>query len=1824
VGHFTKLVPENTGAQSIKVGKGGIPIAPLDSFQFSQPIKAIKIDVEGMELDVLEGGIHRIQTDRPIIYVECQTEKEFRTIHDWFSNIDYGYWDTFNATPTHLFLPNERTTLDQRIARLQFKIVQDDYRLSMQLSAVRQKLDDAQVKYRTATEEVSTLKQRLAQEETARKVAEQGQREAAGQLEQTQSYLQEEQAALQQQVAQLSQQEHAHRAAADEAAKTLPRQKAELEAMRGQLEEANQKYRGATEQVSTLKQQVAQLSQQEHAHRAAADEAAKNLLGLKAELQAMRGKLEEANQKYRGATEQVSTLKQQVSREEAIQQGAEKARVQAAAQLAEVQRSFQEERKALQQQLAQLSQEGQAKTVTVHEGEKKLIRLEAELEARSRLEEANQKYQVATEQVSRLTQLVKQEEAARKSAEQALQAAEKKLTGLDGELAAVRTRLEEANQKYRGATEQVSTLKQRVTEEERARQAAEQALAQATAQLAQSQVRLQEERTALQQQIAQLRDQGQAQSVAAHEAEKRLIRLEGELEAGRDRLEEANQKYRGATEQVSTLKQRVTEEERACQAAEQELHDATARLEQANLKYRQVTAEEIPKLKNKLETQYSKIREGQHTLEQLRLDLRKDRKTVAETARQIEQVRQQKKTIEHLLVKTRGMLSFQLGYLLIHGFKSVNGFVNLPSALWALRKEAAQRRKKNVFLPSPHKLPSSGQSFIPSQPTVLIETLPQAPQSYGREISTETAVPLTAEPTVASAVDRKLNVACIMDEFTFSSYQPEAILHQLTPNNWRAELEGSNPDLLFIESAWRGKDELWGNKVGHTSVEVQGIAEWCRAKKIPTVFWCKEDPIHFETFLNTAKLFDYVFTTDIDCIHRYKGALKHDRVYLLPFACQPTSNNPIETYERKDAFCFAGAYYVRYPDRTRDLGNFVMELPTFRPLEIYDRNYGKNDPNYQFPEAYRPYIVGTLPFDQIDKAYKGYRYAINLNSIKQSQSMFARRVFELLGSNTITISNFSRGVRLLFGDLVITSDSGHEIVRRLNLVADNEAQSRKFRLAALRKVMREHTYGQRLAYVVSKVSGKAIKQSLPHIAVLAYAANQRELDGIQANYQRQRYVNSLLYVVVGEGMVPPVSDNPRVHLLNTEQAKTMVVDGIDKKAELVAGLVAADYYGFNYLEDIALATRYTQAALIGKAAHYAWGDGGFQLKQPNDAYHHVQSMPARAAAIRRQLIANENVLAWVQALGTSQIQADHGLAIDEFNYCEQGAAADAALVREQVDDLPGLNTGLSIDNLLERAERIEPESNRHDDCPRLTGKQLAADFAKMPSNAITLEVDAESWLVGSTIPDGKHEYLYATVEHSPEALGFTDHVKVYLDVTPGLNIQLVIQFLDAQKQKISHVIQQANRNQEAAIPPGTDWIRLGLRFYAGGQAEIKGLALGHRNWQPAEIIGQAEHLLLTNHYPSYSDLYRNGFVHTRVRAYKARAVRCDVFRLRPDEAVSYHEFEDVNVITGAQEALHQMLASGRYKSVLVHFLNEAMWQVLQHHIGQVKTYVWVHGAEIQPFHRRDNFENDQQREAAKVQSEARMSFWRGLLRKMPENLKLIFVSNYLSEVVMEDLGFRLPKKHYEVVHNPIDTDLFAYHPKPTEQRKKILSIRPYASRTYANDLSVKAILALTGKPYFKDLEFRMIGDGKLFDEVLAPLTDFSNVYIEKRFLTHAEIAALHREYGIFLCPTRMDTQGVSRDEAMASGLVPVTNAVAAIPEFVDDSCGILAPEQDAEAMARGIALLYEQPLKFSAMSEAAAKRVRQQSNAERVIEAELAVVLEDAGPNKYRGLKDAA
>ncbi|MBE0500737.1 MAG: methyltransferase domain-containing protein, partial [Desulfuromonadales bacterium] len=841
-----------------------------------------------------------------------------------------------------------------------------------------------------------------------------------------------------------------------------------------------------------------------------------NERALLSQTEAVRAKLDEANNKYRSITEQVSLLKETLSRQEASQKKVDGLLQQSQVQLELVQSQAANERTEFKQQIVFLGEEVQAKSDAAHEVEKQLLRREAELEVvRAQIVAAELSYRSVAEQVVTLKEQLSKQESVRKRAEEtqaqtiaelkkiqgqldeqrsgfqqeiarltadslakstAAHKLEKQLHRRDVELEAVRGEVNLAEQKYRSGTEQLADIKEQLTQQEASRKLTEEIQAQTKSQMS----RLSDECKGFQREIARLTADNRDKNDLIQKFEKELIHRQDELKLLCSRLEDVNQKYLIGSAQIETLQHDLEEAKSDRIIIENELKES---LNNANIKYRQVTGQQIPLLKQKLELQNQRHKEKTELL---------------------------RREAEVTASKVRDTLSFRLGYILLHCLKSHRNFMRLPKDLWLLRRESVRRRQKKFTLDLPvlKRKPEGGS---------------EAPvRAAGPSIRADSVSILLSQHTIPQLNMTtglvNLRVACIMDEFTFSSYAPECKLTQLTPTGWKAELESSAPELLFIESAWRGKDDLWGNKVGHTSQELQGVVEWCQQRRIPTLFWNKEDPVHFETFLNTARLFDYVFTTDIDCIHRYKAALKHERVFLLPFACQPKSHNPIEKYARKDAFCFAGAYYARYPERIKDLESFVDELPAFKPLEIFDRNFGKKDPNYTFPQYYQPCIVGTLLYTEIDRAYKGYRYAINLNSIKQSQSMFARRVYELLASNTITVSNFSRGVRLLFGDLVVTTDNGSEQVRRLKALTADDLNARKFRLAALRKVMQEHTYGQRLAYVASKLSGQKIESLLPKIAVLARAMTRSEITKILANFTRQSYQHATLHLVADKGL----------------------------------------------------------------------------------------------------------------------------------------------------------------------------------------------------------------------------------------------------------------------------------------------------------------------------------------------------------------------------------------------------------------------------------------------------------------------------------------------------------------------------------------------------------------------------------------------------------------------------------------------------------------------------------------------------------------------------------
>jgi len=1120
--------------------------------------------------------------------------------------------------------------------------------------------------------------------------------------------------------------------------------------------------------------------------------------------------------------------------------------------------------------------------------------------------------------------------------------------------------------------------------------------------------------------------------------------LEGEIVSSQNQLHEARIKYRNITQQVADYKKKLSLLEKEHDEALGQRNLFEQHLTQLNSHVAQLN-DDLLKKDSILSVNTAVTQSIQSEQEHMKMEFLRSRLALHEMRQELARVHSELEEQRVKAAKLKNTLSYQLGHALIFSTKSWKGFFSLPLKLLTLKKIAKVRR--GITVP---------QSMLPKS---LLDTTGAITRAD--VIHLERAIEKLVLDTgdgISSAL-RRLKVASIMDEFTYLSYEPECNLLQITPQNWLTELESFRPELLMIESAWRGKNDLWGSKVGHMSQEVVNIVEWCRSNSVPTVFWNKEDPVHFETFLNTAKLFDYVFTTDIDCISRYKTALGHGRIYFLPFAAQPKVNNPIEKYQRQDAFCFAGAYYAKYPDRTRDLGDFLLSLPNFKPVEIYDRNFGKNIPDYQFPAEYQPFIVGTLPYSEIDKAYKGYYYSINLNSIKQSQSMFARRVFELLASNTITVSNFSRGVRAMFGELVFTGDSGSELVRRLKSVAGNPLKVKQLRLMALRKIMLEHTYQDRLAYIYSKVSDTPLEIMLPAICVTGYARSIEECIALMQHFTRQEYGNKRLVVVTTNGLdTSGLESQDSVTLLSASDAEQLRLREVCGGAWLSV-MVAEDYYGPHYLTDIIIATRYTDAQAIGKGALYKVKDDGLQLNHGERIYQEVANLSARSSLAFGSAIPESNLREWVTRLYTYHYEDVLSFSVDEFNYCMNGAE-----VAEGFDAFnpPMLATGYDLAELNQIAENCQPFERSVDELPALHATTLNELLVPAKSTQVSAVMENGLLTFSSSLPDGKHEYWYANREHHLSELNVQDgKLRLHMETTPGLNLQFVLFFMDGNKERLSHVIKAANRNVEIAIPQGTVLVKFGLRIYAAGSASLSSLYLDFKPQAPCQQLACNPYLVITNNYPSYNDLYKNAFVHSRVKAYKEAGVACDVFRFKADTALSYHEFEDIDVTTGGAEALEVQLRHGSYKHIVIHFIDRGIWDVIKPHLDQVQVTVWTHGADIQSYERRAFlYDTPEQHAKAQSLSDARLSLWREMLSPMHPNLKIVFVSRYLAETSMEDLGIQIPPQQYAIIHNPIDTDFFEYKPKPAEQRKKILSIRPYASRVYANDLIVKAILEL--------------------------------------------------------------------------------------------------------------------------------------------------------------------
>lgn len=369
------------------------------------------------------------------------------------------------------------------------------------------------------------------------------------------------------------------------------------------------------------------------------------------------------------------------------------------------------------------------------------------------------------------------------------------------------------------------------------------------------------------------------------------------------------------------------------------------------------------------------------------------------------------------------------------------------------------------------------------------------------------------------------------------------------------------------------------------------------------------------------------------------------------------------------------------------------------------------------------------------------------------------------------------------------------------------------------------------------------------------------------------------------------------------------------------------------------------------------------------------------------------------------------------------------------------------------------------------------------------------------------------------------------------------------------------------------------------------------------------HLAVVSVYPTAENPYGNGFVHRRIKYFQAAGVRVDVAVVDPASEPHAYEYDGVHVLVGRGPEAAELLRTRRYESVAAHFLVRSLWEPIKDALHGHRFFAFMHGFESRRWIRTvRNHRTQGQIDDAILETLDRQAFWREVLGHPNGPERFVFVSRWWRRAAQEDMELVFPGQRSAIVHNVIDTDLFRYVPKDPDQRFRVLWVRSAANLNYGPDLAVKALERLRETELWDRMQVTVIGDGKHFGLFEQAFADDPRVTVERRYAVQEEIAQLHRDHGLFLVPTRLDSQGVSRDEAMSSGLVPVTNDAAAVREFVDEECAMVAGFEDVDGLAEGMCRLMQDPDLFLRMSEAAARRVRAQTSPAHTVEHEMSLM----------------
>lgn len=450
---------------------------------------------------------------------------------------------------------------------------------------------------------------------------------------------------------------------------------------------------------------------------------------------------------------------------------------------------------------------------------------------------------------------------------------------------------------------------------------------------------------------------------------------------------------------------------------------------------------------------------------------------------------------------------------------------------------------------------------------------------------------------------KKLDIIGIFDEFLYNSYKNIFNIKLIYPN----ELIDKDYSLFFCESCWNGNNGKWKFKINSSYIreEVSNILKQCKDLKIPTIFFNKEDPVNFDSYIETAKCFDIIITTDINCVDKYK-TLTNSKIFVMPFTIDPLTINNIGRCNDNDESFFAGSYtYNLSEDRKKNTITLLDKLKIKENMFLFDRSLNEETRKnfYQnkyslnmFHPKYNKYVYHSITHEELLNIHKIKNWCGNLNTVKNSSTMFARRVLEASIMKNSLVTDYSEGVYKNFKNSIYKLEDDLKFQTNEEILLNQIKKQNGWR-----NVIEKYNSYTHFSEIFKKINIKNFENPFSQkekISVICSTNRINSYSIILENYNRQNYNNKELIIVFNLDMNYNIQN-----IINNNKNSNIIIKQIDEKETLGYCLNEAiklsngniiskfdddDYYGENYLIDMNYSMIISNADLVGKCAHMVY------------------------------------------------------------------------------------------------------------------------------------------------------------------------------------------------------------------------------------------------------------------------------------------------------------------------------------------------------------------------------------------------------------------------------------------------------------------------------------------------------------------------------------------------------------------------------------------------------------------------------------------------------------